>query len=138
MVDEDGQVLGAAVWFAGRPPFPSEPFERYLAGVGTAAVRLRQMEAFLLATHPGGDGDYLRFLAVVGDRRGVGLGSLLLDHHLTELDRVGRAATVEAVSARGLALCRQHGFVQIAPGFSGSGQNQSRPIMVPMRRDPAR
>ncbi|TQS41157.1 GNAT family N-acetyltransferase [Cryptosporangium phraense] len=138
VADEDGRVLGAAVWFAGRPPFPSEIFERYLAGVGTAAARLRQMEEFLLAGHSGGDEEYLRFLAVVPGRRGVGLGSSLLAHRLRELDRVGRAATVEAVSARGVTLCAQHGFVPVGSEFRGPGQTRARPIMVPMRRAPTR
>ncbi|MFG1923078.1 GNAT family N-acetyltransferase [Cryptosporangium sp. NPDC048952] len=130
VVTEDGEVLGAAVWFAGRPAFPPEPFAKYLTGVGTAAARLRQMEEFLLATHSGDDEDYLRFLAVVPDRRGVGLGSALLAHHLARLDRV---ATVEAVSRRGVTLCEQHGFVRVGPEF----RQGSRPIMIPMRREPS-
>jgi GNAT superfamily N-acetyltransferase len=75
------------------------------------------------------DHDYLALLAVRPDHHRRGIGSALLKHHLTALDREQRPAYLEATGLRTRALYLRHGFTDLcAPVEIGPDGPWLRPM----------
>lgn len=130
VVEDDGVVAAAAVWFSGPPETPPG-YEDWLGRIGPAAARFRQLDAFMESCHPHDvEHDYLLFLAVDPKQQGMGLGGALLEHHHAALDRLGRPAFLESASARSLPLYKRHGYEQNGPPMTVT----ARPTMFPMWR----
>jgi GNAT superfamily N-acetyltransferase len=86
-----------------------------------------QMEAF----HPSFEHWYLPLIGVDPLAQGRGLGTALMHHVLTDLDRAGMPAYLEATSPRNRTLYERHGFEAI-----GLMQHGDSPPMWPMVRYP--
>lgn len=89
----------------------------------------------LMADHHPHDRDhaYLPFIAVRPDRQGMGIGTALLRHHLTALDRAGTPAYLEASSPRNAALYARLGFQRMPFTLD----LPDGPSLYPMWREPA-
>jgi GNAT superfamily N-acetyltransferase len=87
-------------------------YEQAMAIVlGEHLPRFQALDTAMDITHPTEqDHDYLALLAVRPDHHHRGIGSALLAHHLTELDREQRPAYLEATGLRTRALYLRHGF----------------------------
>ncbi|MFD1534876.1 GNAT family N-acetyltransferase [Pseudonocardia aurantiaca] len=112
-------VDGAALWVPyGQPPMSDEQSEAFAAALGERAgqdaERLFELMALMEEQHPHEPHEYLRFLGVVPQAQGSGIGSALMAPVLARADRAGAAAYLEATS-RSKALYERHGFVASAP-----------------------
>ncbi|NUW36069.1 GNAT family N-acetyltransferase [Nonomuraea sp. SMC257] len=133
-----GDREGAAVWLtlAEGQELREEPAggsERQ--GRGEGGARLRALGEALARRHPDGEPHlYLPCMAVVGGRRGAGLGSALLRHGLERADSGGLPAYLEASSPRSRALYLRHGFEDLGEPVRVADS----PLLWPMRRPPTR
>jgi ribosomal protein S18 acetylase RimI-like enzyme len=117
--DEDGQILGAAIWEAPgrrtsllRQVAELPAFARALGWAGLrAAIRLQSR----LAVHrPAEPHWYLAQIGVSAEARGAGVGSALLNSRLRTIDTTGQPAYLESSNERNRALYRRAGFSTIA------------------------
>jgi len=104
---------GASVWLtltAGQAPDDEGPDAPTMHSIfGDSAPRLRTLGQALAERHPRREPHlYLACMGVVGGRQGTGIGSAMLRHGLERA--AGRAAYLEASSARSRALYLRHGF----------------------------
>lgn len=127
-----------ALWLlvAGEPPLLPEGYLRRLTAITAPWTRrFLAFDATLDASHPSGQPhQYLAMLAVWPDRQGQGLGTALLNHRHTELDRDGQAAYLEASSERSRDLYLRHGY-RLRPG-GPFHLPDGGPPMWPMLRQP--
>ncbi|SDT74487.1 GNAT family N-acetyltransferase [Actinoplanes derwentensis] len=75
---------------------------------------------------------YLAALAVRPGQQGHGTGSLLLHHHLKELDDTRVPSCLVATGARSVTLFRRHGYTKRPPYPLAS---VAAPLLFPMWRD---
>jgi GNAT superfamily N-acetyltransferase len=96
--------------------------------------RVERIGRLTSGIHPSGRAhEYLWMIGVAPDRQGEGLGSALIGSVLDRCDREGRAAYLEASSARSKELYERLGFE-----FTGNALRlpDGGPLMWPMWRDP--
>jgi ribosomal protein S18 acetylase RimI-like enzyme len=123
--------VGAALWL--RPGV--EPDGDRLAELMVEAVTQESQEKVfdlfgkMAEYHPHEDLWYLPMIGVDPAHQGSGLGSALLSHVLTEVDREHRPAYLEATSTRSRDLYARHGFEVL-----GTIQVADSPPMFPMLR----
>ncbi|WP_433221322.1 GNAT family N-acetyltransferase [Dactylosporangium sp. CS-047395] len=113
-----GPVLAAAgVWFAVPHPDVDRYEAQMLAVCGEWAPRFTALEAQMHRAHPLDRGPhmYLAFLAVGARWQNRGLGSLLLDARLRDLDQYGLPSYLEASNAQSRNLYLRKGFMDCAP-----------------------
>lgn len=117
--DEDGVVLGAAIWEQpGRPAsvlaylaeLPS--FVRALGWRGIGAAR--RLQRTFAGHRPQEPHWYLAEIGVGAQARGAGVGAALLRSRLAKIDALGLPTYLESSNERNRALYRRHGFRQIA------------------------
>jgi GNAT superfamily N-acetyltransferase len=109
VADEDGVLLGAALWFP-RPPSPPNPGP----GPDLATGRLAVLERLLAERHPAAPAHHhLAYLGVRPDRQGQGIGSYLLIGHHAYLHVSRTPAYLEANDARNRALYLRHGYTDM-------------------------
>lgn len=117
--DDDGAVLGAAIWEA--PGHHASLFSQvrrapeFLRALGwrglPAALRL---QGVLGAYRPAEPHWYLAQIGVGDAARGAGVGSALLTSRLAAIDASGMPAYLESSNERNRALYRRYGFTTIA------------------------
>ena len=120
-VNDRGEIVGTAVWEAPRdrrePLWPTvAQLPGYLRALGLrgalAALRHRTV---LRRPRPTLPHWYLAEIGVSTEARGLGVGTLLLEHRLQRIDMAGEAAYLESSTERNRALYRRHGFVELGP-----------------------
>ncbi len=123
--DSTGGIAAAAVWHARGASWHGVSGLRRLAdtlhalacywrgmgagGLGHAMMLQRAIDAYA----PSAPYWYLKVIGVDPDRRGQGLGGLLLSHRLRMADEDDLPAYLESSSRRTGALYRRHGFVPV-------------------------
>jgi ribosomal protein S18 acetylase RimI-like enzyme len=122
-----------ALWFA---PHSAPAEEPLLAVVERSIPTHRHTEVFAVMqalgeAHPAEPHWYLPLIGVDAACQGRGLGSTLLRHTLSECDRDGVPAYLEASSPRSVPLYERHGFKALAPI-----RVRSCPPILPMLREP--
>lgn len=96
--------------------------------------RVEQIGRLLAGVHPSGSAhEYLWMVGVAPKRQGEGLGSALVGSVLDRCDREGRAAYLEASSARSKVLYERLGFACVGPALR---LPEGGPLMWPMWREP--
>ncbi|GAA1277854.1 GNAT family N-acetyltransferase [Sphaerisporangium rubeum] len=129
---EDGELSGAAVWFAAPfPPIPGEE-EAIAEFAGEHAERYDVLGKEMEKLHPHDPHHYLAFIALVRGRTGRGLGSMLLEDRHRRLDDDGVPAYLEASSEASRRLYLRHGYVDMPVRL----RLPDGPVMYPMWRDP--
>jgi ribosomal protein S18 acetylase RimI-like enzyme len=88
---------------------------------------MEQMEKY----HPEEPHWYLATLGVDVNRQGKGLGSILMKHALTRIDREGATAYLESSNPRNIPFYERHGFEVLGRIHSGCS-----PVVTPMVRRP--
>lgn len=102
VADEDGVLLGAALWF----PRPAA-----LQAPSSATGRMAVLERLLAERHPVAPAHHhLAYLGVRPDRQGQGIGSYLLIGHHAYLHVSRTPAYLEANDPRNRALYLRHGY----------------------------
>ncbi|SJN23926.1 puromycin N-acetyltransferase, putative [Mycetocola reblochoni REB411] len=127
-VDDDGTVLGAAVWEG-----PKHSGAGLSLGLTTTSMMVRALGARGVARalryervmgrhRPGIAHWYLGELGVAAAGRGRGIGTALLAHGLARADAEDAAAYLESSTPRNRRLYRRNGFVELAPivGIDGA------------------
>lgn len=117
--DEDGAILGAAIW---ETPGHRTSFLRQLAELPAFARALgwdglragMRIQSRLAAHRPAEPHWYLAQVGVGAEARGSGVGSALLASRLGAIDATGLPAYLESSNERNRALYRRMGFVSIA------------------------
>lgn len=117
-IDGHGQVVmtedasACAVWLDHTAPAEEpEHYDARLAELAGADLpQFQRLDKLMGDNHPHDPHWYLMLLAVLPDRQGEGLGSLLLEHTHTGLDKNGHAAYLEATSVRNKKLYERHGY----------------------------
>lgn len=101
-----------AVWYPRDVPLPDiADYDRRLSlTCGPQVDRFRVLDAAFDKHHPTEAHHHLAFLAVHPQRHGQGVGTALLAHYHTRLDRAGMPSYLEASSARSRALYARHGY----------------------------
>lgn len=114
-VDENGKVLGAALWAT---PEKSTSFleelkqlPEYFNVLGPSLISAARAEYKLLKARPVFKHWYLYTIGVHADARGYGVGSALLDFRCQQLGTY--PAYLEASTYRSAALYKRHGFVEM-------------------------
>jgi len=129
----------AALWLpvAGDlPPLPAGYLRRLTAITSPWTSRFLAFDAALDASHPAGQPHhYLAMLAVRPGRQGQGIGTALLHARHADLDRQGRAAYLEASSARSRDLYLRHGYRLLTGGQFHLPDDG--PPMWPLMRQPS-
>ena len=129
LLTEDG--AGTAVWFD-RTVEPTEPegYTEQIAGAaGEYADRFAALDELFEAHHPTPAHWHLAFLAVHPERWGQGIGSALMNHTHTWLDKEGLPAYLEATNADNQRVYRRHGYTDMTPSAivlgdpSGAGEH---------------
>jgi GNAT superfamily N-acetyltransferase len=128
-----------AVWLPHTGPIPEPPdYDQRLALAcaqltepAGALDRFRTLDGLFEQHHPHKPHHYLGFLAVRSGRQGAGLGSALLRHHQSWLDRAGIPAYLEASSTGSRDLYARHGYTAAEPFYLPGG-----PPFWPMWREP--
>jgi GNAT superfamily N-acetyltransferase len=108
----DKGIVAAAVWLYHddiAPP-PTEYAARRRKACQQWAERFACLDAALAAHHPSIPHHHLAFLAVDGDRRRAGLGTLLIRAHLALLAPSGAAVYAPAATPTARAFYRRHGL----------------------------
>jgi ribosomal protein S18 acetylase RimI-like enzyme len=130
---------GAALWLdvdtSAEPVDDQGAFrEAFTKALGDEnARRFFVLDELFTANHPSHESHaYLLFAGVRRENQEAGIGSVLLAHHLAELDRTERPAYLEASSARNAALYRRLGFTSVNEGLS----LPDGPTLYPMWRRP--
>lgn len=99
---------------------------------GRHTARALRVLSYMESSHPEEPHAHLLFLGTEPGRQGDGLGSLLLRQTLSQLDRAGTAAYLEATTPSNRALYLRHGFVDMGRlQLPGGG-----PSLWRMWRDP--
>lgn len=80
---------------------------------GRHTPRALRVLSYMESNYPEEPHAHLLFLGAEPDRQGEGLGSLLLRQTLSQLDRAGTAAYLEATTSSNRALYLRHGFVDM-------------------------
>jgi GNAT superfamily N-acetyltransferase len=114
---DDGATAACAVWFdrTGEPE-TWDDYEKLLAeATGVYLPRFQALDEAFDALHPAGPHWHLAFLAVRPDQWGRGLGTELLEHTHSRLDREGVAAYLEATNEDNARLYRKHGYAEMTP-----------------------
>jgi GNAT superfamily N-acetyltransferase len=136
VTDELGELDGVALWLpvGDRLALDIADYDQRLAAVcGPALHRFRHLDVATDTHHPINRPHwYLSHLAVRPARQGHRLGTALLRHRHTQLDRDGVPAYLEATGGANRRLYARHGYqpqpvARIAPGAT----------LYPMWRDPA-
>jgi GNAT superfamily N-acetyltransferase len=137
LAEPGAEVAATALW---RPPdapenqYFEEHIEDLVTDLGEDLARLGTVGDLMGEHHPEEPHWYLLALGTRPERQGHGLGARLLGHTLTELDRSGTAAYLEATSPRSRALYERHGFE-----VTGVIElPEDGPLLWPMWRPPAR
>ncbi|MEJ3743082.1 GNAT family N-acetyltransferase [Actinomycetes bacterium KLBMP 9797] len=136
---EHGEVLltddrsAVAVWlpWPRRVPLPPDYERRQAAICGPWTDRFRHYDQLRWAHRPTRPHRYLAFHATDPDRRGEGIGSVLLHHYHDQLDADGVSAYVDACSPPARDLYARHGYVAGPPFALPDGAP-----LWPMWRDP--
>jgi GNAT superfamily N-acetyltransferase len=90
---------------------PPDDYDRRLADAcGSAITRAYLLDATLTTRHPTDPHHHLAFIGVRPDLHNRGLGSALLNHHHTQLDRLGLPAYLVANDPRNRDLYLRHGY----------------------------
>jgi GNAT superfamily N-acetyltransferase len=128
MLEDESAV---AVWFHNTRivPEPADYPRRLREACGNWAERFLRMEQVLHANMPEDPNHHLAFLAVSTGKRGTGRGTALLRHHLTEVDRAGILAYLDAASEPLTGYYQQFRFHRARPLFLPEG-----PAFYPMVR----
>jgi ribosomal protein S18 acetylase RimI-like enzyme len=113
--------------------FWAENGERFFTAMDGDLDRMQAISDAMGQRHPTDPHWYLLALGVRPDLQGRGLGSLLLEHTLAEVDRRGEPAYLEATSRRSRVLYERYGFEVVAEFAADGG-----PPMWSMWRAPGR
>lgn len=125
-VNEDGKVLGAALWAT--PEKSASFFDElrlardYIRVLGSSLISAARTEYKLLKARPVFKHWYLYTIGVHEDARGQGVGSALLDFRREKLGEY--PAYLEASTYDSAALYKRHGFVEL-----GGYGNLSKAVM---------
>jgi GNAT superfamily N-acetyltransferase len=122
-----------AVWFPRDVQLPPPAdYDRRLDHVcGPYVDRFRHLDHLFDKHHPAEPHHHLAFLAVRPDRQCQGLGTALLRHHHSCLDRLGMPAYLEASSRASRDLYARHGYRATEPFGTPDGS-----MFWPMWREP--
>ncbi len=121
--DGNGEVLltadgtAAAVWFDRTRELP-EPrsYEKRLAyATGEYVDRFNALDQLFDEHHPGDEHWHLAFLAVHPTQWGNGIGSALMNHTHSRLDRDGIPAYLEATNDDNCRVYQRHGYQDMNP-----------------------
>ena len=114
--DEDGRIVGAALWL---PPGKAKPTLReqaaaapgYLRAYGRRIWYGNALQAACFKAHPSGEPHwYLFILGVDPDLQGQGVGAALLRSRLDRVDAEGLAAYLESTNPANVPLYEHFGF----------------------------
>lgn len=135
-IDTVGDVEGVALWLPADPDHPEPEADLgavFAEAIGPdAAARFAVLDALMTENHPPNVHAYLPFIAVSPDSQRRGIGSTLLRHAFTKLDRDGVAAYLESSSPRNQALYERLGFKPLDTQLALPGG----PSLQPMWRSP--
>ncbi|GLL07223.1 GNAT family N-acetyltransferase [Dactylosporangium matsuzakiense] len=140
-IDGAAGPAAVAVWFA--VPHPHIPCysERQRTVCGPWTDRFERLEAQMHHAHPHQQDPHMygAFMAVDARLHNQGLGSVLLDQRLTDMDQYGLPAYLEAGNARSRNLYLRKGFTDCAPVFDLPYDGEPLyPMWRPGRHDPGR
>jgi ribosomal protein S18 acetylase RimI-like enzyme len=107
--------------------------ERFVTAMEGDLERMQAISEAMSQWHPTDPHWYLLALGVRPALQGRGLGSLILEHTLVEIDRRGDCAYLEATSPRSRVLYERYGFEATAEFAADGG-----PPMWSMWRTPGR
>lgn len=138
--DASGEVLGVALWVdaVGRQEFIDKTKELHAAAEATGnriLDRLALVNEKLSVLHPKYPHAFLHGIAVLPSHRGKGVGSVIIDHKLSQVDEAGKTAYLEASTRRSQALYSRLGF---APLGELVGLPHGGPQIQPMLRPASR
>ncbi|MFB2581403.1 GNAT family N-acetyltransferase [Herbiconiux sp. P15] len=116
--DDDGLILGAAIWEqpGHRASLAAQARElpAFLRALGVGGLLAAMKVQSALALHrPAEPHWYLAQIGVTAEARGLGVGSALLRRRLDAIDLAAEAAYLESSNERNRALYRRHGFTSI-------------------------
>lgn len=126
-VDEDGEILGAALWVApGKNPSPVKMLKQlphWLRAIPNLRVlpEVFRRQKMFVKVKPEQPHWYLADIAVTPRARGKKVGSALLDHGLARVDEEKQPAYLEATSADAARLYKRYGFDNAATFEVGQG-----------------
>lgn len=106
-------VSGVSLWWdidGGHDDGPPDYEQRLQDACGPYTRRFKMIGYAFGNAHPVVEHAYLGFIAVRPSEQGRGVGSLMLNAVLSQLDGDKRAAYLEASNARNRALYERHGF----------------------------
>lgn len=133
----DNGYAGAALWLdAGGDQAGGPDLDKLREALGPESFdRFRALGDLMHKHHPVGVRyAYLTFIAVTPQRQGTGIGRLLLDAKLTQLDEAGTPAYLEASNERSRNLYMRVGYQPTGDPFTLPGG----PPMYPLWREPTR
>lgn len=130
-------VTGAALWAPpGQQAIPDDDADEFATRIeqvaGADTARIFEVVGLLADHHPHTACYYLNLIGVTPARRGLGLGSTLLDDTLRRCDQESRPAYLEATSPHNRRLYTRHGFEVVTEIVLPDG-----PPLWPMWRVPA-
>lgn len=134
MVELNRERTGVAIWYprADATPGPDNYEAQLAAACGPWTDRFQLLDATFAERHPTTFHHHLAFLGVSPAEQSNGVGSCLLEHHHTFLDRMGVPAYLEASTVRSRDLYLRHGY-QVGEAFYLPDDG---PPLWPMWRDP--
>lgn len=137
VLETDGRVAGAAVWFAPGdwPPPPGRQVRAlpgYLRAFGRRVGSASRLVTAAARVHPTGKYRYLACIGVEPATQGRGLGAALLRPPLARCDAEGVAAFLESSNTDNVPLYEHFGFEALDALELGHGA----PRITPMIRHP--
>jgi len=134
IVELNRERTAVAIWYprAENTPGPANYHAQLAAACGPFTDRFRLLDATFAKHHPARFHHHLAFLGVSPAEQSNGVGSSLLQHHHTFLDRVGIPAYLEASTVRSRDLYLRHGYMVSNPFHLPNGG----PPLWPMWRNP--
>lgn len=117
VIEEDGALIGTAVWFDRTTDIPEPPeYQSRLANLsGPYLANFEALDELFDKHHPTEPHWHLAFLAIHPDHQDRGLGSALMSSMHGVLDGENTPEYLEATNDNNIRLYRRHGYDDMVP-----------------------